>query len=627
MHSQHHHVHRDTDNNNIIYDSPSSPSSPGLRNRRSASNNSDHPSIEMSAEVPVLDDFDESSLMHDNTRETPPQSQQTQPPPPSEPHQQTTNDALVLHNFWRTFDDVVILSLFAIFGIVFRMLSATWFSLELAFVFSEDSALSTNLPLNCLSCFLLGLLCSGRDAMGIVYSKVLGGANPYGSNGRNILDIGKGAYRGVVDAGREGINRARGYKRHDVTSLPTIHTANIGFSNEETSEEVVSDHQSPSDSLHRRRSQHHSLAVLTASSSPRTRIHLPSSVYNNSNKNTTSPTELSPVSDTLARESIAGLLGLDEDYRIGARYNNEDEVREVQLRALTRRIIASPSLMLFPAKKVDVDVMEHYQRSSSTELPVSPNNDTSQFEIGSLDDEEVPNSGQESGEPSGNITPSHQQSTNPRIDTIVSSTQQQTQGSNNTIGEDLDDMLQNISESLATLGRINVGDGWDVGTSAEDMKHDILLGLRCGLCGAISTFSSWNTAMVNLLRAGKIGEALIGYGLGIQLGIISYRFGQHLAVYFFVWRCRRETKRDERRGYGLRIRADTTDSDQSEETETAVDANTRRTALELPSIRAVMTSVFATIMTTLLVAVFLFPKHQQFFISLLFTPFGCLARW
>jgi fluoride ion exporter CrcB/FEX len=283
--------------------------------------------------------------------------------------------------------------------------------------------------------------------------------------------------------------------------------------------------------------------------------------------------------------------------------------------------------MLFPAKKVDVDVMEHYQRSSSTELPVSPNNDTSQFEIGSLDDEEVPNSGQESGEPSGNITPSHQQSTNPRIDTIVSSTQQQTQGSNNTIGEDLDDMLQNISESLATLGRINVGDGWDVGTSAEDMKHDILLGLRCGLCGAISTFSSWNTAMVNLLRAGKIGEALIGYGLGIQLGIISYRFGQHLAVYFFVWRCRRETKRDERRGYGLRIRADTTDSDQSEETETAVDANTRRTAFELLSIRAVMTSVFATIMTTLFVAVFLFPKHQQFFISLLFTPFGCLARW
>jgi hypothetical protein len=162
MHSQHHHVHRDTDNNNIIYDSPSSPSSPGLRNRRSASNNSDHPSIEMSAEVPVLDDFDESSFMHDNTHETPPQSQQTQPPPPSEPHQQTTNDAHVLHNFWRTFDDVVILSLFAIFGIVFRMLSATWFSLELAFVFSEDSALSTNLPLNCLSCFLLGLLCSGR---------------------------------------------------------------------------------------------------------------------------------------------------------------------------------------------------------------------------------------------------------------------------------------------------------------------------------------------------------------------------------------------------------------------------------------------------------------------------------
>lgn len=33
-----------------------------------------------------------------------------------------------------------------------------------------------------------------RDAMGIVRSKVFGGANPYGT-GRGIIDVGKGAYR------------------------------------------------------------------------------------------------------------------------------------------------------------------------------------------------------------------------------------------------------------------------------------------------------------------------------------------------------------------------------------------------------------------------------------------------
>ena len=59
--------------------------------------------------------------------------------------------------------------------------------------------------------------------------------------------------------------------------------------------------------------------------------------------------------------------------------------------------------------------------------------------------------------------------------------------------------------------------------------------------------------MVNLLRSGNIGAALVGYILGLQLPIIAYRFGQHVAVYVFIWRCRRETKRDERRGYGIRV--------------------------------------------------------------------------
>lgn len=57
------------------------------------------------------------------------------------------HDMMLLKKFWRTYDTIIILSIFAVLGIVFRMMSATWFRLELGSVFSEDSALGTNLPL------------------------------------------------------------------------------------------------------------------------------------------------------------------------------------------------------------------------------------------------------------------------------------------------------------------------------------------------------------------------------------------------------------------------------------------------------------------------------------------------
>ena len=204
--------------------------------------------------------------------------------------------------------------------------------------------------------------------------------------------------------------------------------------------------------------------------------------------------------------------------------------------------------------------------------------------------------------------------------------------SSNTIEEELDEMFHSMSAQIINFRRINVADGWDVGTSPEEMKHDILLGLRVGLCGAVSTFSSWNSAMINLMKAGKVGEAVVGYVIGIQLGVISYRFGQHLAVYIFVWRCRRETKRDEKRGYGIRLRVSDAD-DSGNEVEGGASENFRNNLglmvadQNVPSVRAVATSVFGTILIALFSALYFFPRHQQFSISLLFTPLGCLARW
>jgi len=50
--------------------------------------------------------------------------------------------------------------------------------------------------------------------------------------------------------------------------------------------------------------------------------------------------------------------------------------------------------------------------------------------------------------------------------------------------------------------------------------------------------------MFSLLRVGHIGEAIVGYMLGLQLCIVAYRFRQHVAVYVFVWGRRREVKSD-----------------------------------------------------------------------------------
>ncbi len=57
-------------------------------------------------------------------------------------------------------------------------------------------------------------------------------------------------------------------------------------------------------------------------------------------------------------ESIAVLLGLDDEFRIaGSDQSSEDEIRQVQLRGLSRRILASPSIAFFPARKEANDVL------------------------------------------------------------------------------------------------------------------------------------------------------------------------------------------------------------------------------------------------------------------------------
>ena len=55
-------------------------------------------------------------------------------------------------------------------GIVFRLAAATGFTF-FDCVFTNDSALFVNLPLNSLSCFIMGMLCSGERLMEIIATR------------------------------------------------------------------------------------------------------------------------------------------------------------------------------------------------------------------------------------------------------------------------------------------------------------------------------------------------------------------------------------------------------------------------------------------------------------------------
>jgi fluoride ion exporter CrcB/FEX len=208
---------------------------------------------------------------------------------------------------------------------------------------------------------------------------------------------------------------------------------------------------------------------------------------------------------------------------------------------------------------------------------------------------------------------------------------------------DMDQILNvvtaNVTENVSRLRRVNLADGWDVGTTPSAMSDDLMLGLRDGFCGAVSSFSSWNSAMVNLLRGGQVGEALVGYVLGLQLPIVAYRFGQHIAVYIFIMRTRRETRVDERRGYGIRVSqnefsesADEPDGDDplspaSHESNGYLPKLSN--ARDIPSVRAVVTALFLLAVVTQGTSLSFFsdPEHQQLALSLLFSPLGVLARW
>eukprot|EP00980_Cylindrotheca_fusiformis_P018498 scaffold6124_cov122-Cylindrotheca_fusiformis.AAC.17 len=506
--------------------------------------------------------------------------------------EQERQDKAFIEDFWTIYDDIIILSLFTQIGILCRLGTAYCFRFFDS-VFRQGSALFTNLPLNCFSCFVMGLLCSGESLMEIVSTRF--------TPPRLQHDLHQEARSLLAENGDE----------EDVVDMP----------------------DSPS------------LASQRWEGTPGRRRR-----------------KKTPV-------RASGWRPQTNDFH--------NELREVQLLALERRIRASPCLVLFHVKKVDGDVVENYFNEGyrNKNLPNgeekedgedSDHGDGDRFSLDEhdlvLEETEGPSTSRSgvamkgpsplNSQDQGDAT-AMQETPKKRVRLQLRNYAQieqgdgqnpPTEGNSEAVAQpsDLEQIVSNVatdvSEQISRISRVSLADGWDVGTTPEDKKKDLMLGLRDGLCGALSSFSSWVSAMVTLFRAGNIGEAFIGLVLGIQLPLVAYRFGQHVAVYLFVWRCRRETRRDERRGgYGIRLSMDEDGSEElapdslNQSNEAAGDAleRTEEEEPEAPSVRAIITALFVLALVAQVTSLSFYyePEDRLLALSLLFSPLGVLARW
>jgi fluoride ion exporter CrcB/FEX len=676
---------------------------------------------------------------------------------------QAKEDRRFVHHFWRTYDDVVILSLFTMIGILFRLATATYFTFFDS-VFSNDTALFENLPLNCLSCFIMGLLCSGERLMEIVATRFTPSRLQHDvvrdDMEEDEEDDEDNTENVAFDEDESSEPDTGGRAALVATSSPASATTTT------TTSSVSPKGRSPSMTEFHDPS-HQALSVLRLRRRHRSRISLRGGGDGISGPGLTGGTPD-------RRRSSSSRKRRSYFHSWQPPVHLDSELREVQLLALERRIRASKCLLLFPVRKEDFDLMEHYFESGyksdrrhghvhlgsrivvdgpsgheddggdgddnhgrsfssysgrgadltydlelQVELedgggratyrggghdgrhvtfqddgsrgcgtptrngrrPKSPRDSPQQNVVDrhhenarhadeerlvtvSLDAGTAPpchsrrashsaissardpslhvpapavNGGHASGtcdDGAANVStpsPSTQPAESATAEAVASPAEE-----NLMVEEFFQDMHANVTENISRLQRVNLADGWDVGTTPDDMSDDLMLGLRDGFCGALSSFSSWNSAMVGLMRKNQIGEAFVGYMLGIQLPIIAYRFGQHVAVFVFIWRCRFETRRDERRGYGIRLSTNEIserDSDNGEDENGDAHApgsnGVESSERKIPSVRAVATALFVMAVVTQCTALTFFsdPEKQLVALSLLFSPLGVLARW
>lgn len=106
----------------------------------------------------------------------------------------------------------------------------------------------------------------------------------------------------------------------------------------------------------------------------------------------------------------------------------------------------------------------------------------------------------------------------------------------NLIGSFLMGMLQ----STDTMGLpVSVPIAWTTADSWFQQWDIIHLAMRTGFCGSLTTFSSWNSAMVVLIfgtgsdHTTQVMRAIFGYVVGMETALGSFVFGKKVAEWYF----------------------------------------------------------------------------------------------
>jgi fluoride ion exporter CrcB/FEX len=580
--------------------------------------------------------------------------------------EQERQDREYVERFWTAYDDILILSLFTQIGILCRLGAASWFRIFDA-VFRNDRALFTNLPLNCLSCFVMGLLCSGESLMQIISTRFTPprlqhdlhqqAHQAYQDSEDSPEDFGISPHHSTSSGLRwRGNRKPRRRKRRRNARKTNWKPKDDNLQNELREVQLLA--------LERRIRASPCLVLFPVKKED---VDVVENYFNDGYRRGDRDREEQEEKEEEENEveealSFGGNSAFSfDDHELAL--DEEDELNDLVL----EEEVGPSQPQAAPAQAGETRVAVEDSRNSpdSTPSPVAAASPTKQSnaldvppKIFVLPSKAVAAADQTVESPAENNHTRSQPTGRAYAHGdphIRARHYAQVEGGNvidygSAEHPDLDQIITNVatdvSQRISRISRVSLADGWDVGTSPEEKSEDLMLGLRDGLCGALSSFSSWISSMVSLLRAGQLGEAFVGLLLGIQLPLIAYRFGQHVAVYIFVWRCRRETRRDERRGYGIRLSMNEDMSDEggsihSLQSRDVLSPNNprstrtkgRRTVQEeeseTPSVRAIITALFIMALVAQVTSLNFFyePEDRLVALSLLFSPLGVLTRW
>lgn len=185
------------------------------------------------------------------------------------------------------------------------------------------------------------------------------------------------------------------------------------------------------------------------------------------------------------------------------------ERHDIALQAFERRIRASVSVVLFPAKISEEDALVSYVHNEEVDETSKSNNcnrnilspageDTKQCrqrKNSSAVDQDTQRHKRTSIYTHNSSDGFHENSKGLTLHSNATKPLEIENSHDEAENFDLQQLHLNTQQAVVVIA-----EGWDVGTTPEAMKYDLMTGLRVGFCGALSTFSAWNGDMVCLFH-------------------------------------------------------------------------------------------------------------------------------